>query len=215
MSEVKVFYVNELRECCYLLWDETKECVIVDPGMQNANENARLEKFITEKGLTPKMVLLTHAHFDHIMGLAFIEKRWGVPVMMNSADKRLLSDAEKYFKMWEAEAELPSAETIDVEDGQSISFGNTKILAIATPGHTRGGMSYYVPKDNLLFTGDTLFAGSIGRTDLPGGDYDQLMESLLDKLIPTVDRDATVLPGHGYSTTIVQELQNNPFLRYE
>ena len=98
---------------------------------------------------------------------------------------------------------------------QSISFGNTKILAIATPGHTRGGMSYYVPKDNLLFTGDTLFAGSIGRTDLPGGDYDQLMESLLDKLIPTVDRDATVLPGHGYSTTIVQELQNNPFLRYE
>lgn len=215
MSEVKVFYVNELRECCYLLWDETKECVIVDPGMQNANENARLEKFITEKGLTPKMVLLTHAHFDHIMGLAFIEKRWGVPVMMNSADKRLLADAEKYFKMWEAEVELPSAETIDVEDGQSISFGNTKILAIATPGHTRGGMSYYVPKDNLLFTGDTLFAGSIGRTDLPGGDYDQLMESLLDKLIPTVDRDATVLPGHGYSTTIVQELQNNPFLRYE
>ena len=76
-------------------------------------------------------------------------------------------------------------------------------------------MSYYVPKDNLLFTGDTLFAGSIGRTDLPGGDYDQLMESLLDKLIPTVDRDATVLPGHGYPTTIVQELQNNPFLRYE
>ena len=215
MSEVKVFYVNELRECCYLLWDETKECVIVDPGMQNANENARLEKFITEKGLTPKMVLLTHAHFDHIMGLAFIEKRWGVPVMMNSADKRLLADAEKYFKMWEAEAELPSAETIDVEDGQSISFGNTKILAIATPGHTRGGMSYYVPKDNLLFTGDTLFAGSIGRTYLPGGDYDQLMESLLDKLIPTVDRDATVLPGQGYSTTIVQELQNNPFLRYE
>ena len=215
MSEVKVFYVNELRECCYLLWDETKECVIVDPGMQNANENARLEKFITEKGLTPKMVLLTHAHFDHIMGLAFIEKRWGVPVMMNSADKRLLADAEKYFKMWEAEAELPSEETIDVEDGQSISFGNTKIMAIATPGHTRGGMSYYVPKDNLLFTGDTLFAGSIGRTDLPGGDYDQLMESLLDKLIPTVDRDATVLPGHGYSTTIVQELQNNPFLRYE
>lgn len=215
MSEVKVFYVNELRECCYLLWDETKECVIVDPGMQNANENARLEKFITEKGLTPKMVLLTHAHFDHIMGLAFIEKRWGVPVMMNSADKRLLADAEKYFKMWEAEAELPSTETIDVEDGQSISFGNTKILAIATPGHTRGGMSYYVPKDNLLFTGDTLFAGSIGRTDLPGGDYDQLMESLLDKLIPTVDRDATVLPGHGYPTTIVQELQNNPFLRYE
>lgn len=215
MSEVKVFYVNELRECCYLLWDETKECVIVDPGMQNANENARLEKFITEKGLTPKMVLLTHAHFDHIMGLAFIEKRWGVPVMMNSADKRLLADAEKYFKMWEAETELPSAETIDVEDGQSISFGNTKILAIATPGHTRGGMSYYVPKDNLLFTGDTLFAGSIGRTDLPGGDYDQLMESLLDKLIPTVDRDATVLPGHGYPTTIVQELQNNPFLRYE
>lgn len=215
MSEVKVFYVNELRECCYLLWDETKECVIVDPGMQNANENARLEKFITEKGLTPKMVLLTHAHFDHIMGLAFIEKRWGVPVMMNSADKRLLADAEKYFKMWEAEAELPSEETIDVEDGQSISFGNTKIMAIATPGHTRGGMSYYVPKDNLLFTGDTLFAGSIGRTDLPGGDYDQLMESLLDKLIPTVDRDATVLPGHGYPTTIVQELQNNPFLRYE
>ena len=215
MSEVKVFYVNELRECCYLLWDETKECVIVDPGMQNANENARLEKFITEKGLTPKMVLLTHAHFDHIMGLAFIEKRWGVPVMMKSADKKLLADAEKYFKMWEAEAELPSAETIDVEDGQSISFGNTKILAIATPGHTRGGMSYYVPKDNLLFTGDTLFAGSIGRTDLPGGDYDQLMESLLDKLIPTVDRDATVLPGHGYPTTIVQELQNNPFLRYE
>ena len=215
MSEVKVFYVNELRECCYLLWDETKECVIVDPGMQNANENARLEKFITEKGLTPKMVLLTHAHFDHIMGLAFIEKRWGVPVMMNSADKRLLADAEKYFKMWEAEAELPSAETIDVEDGQSISFGNTKILAIATLGHTRGGMSYYVPKDNLLFTGDTLFAGSIGRTDLPGGDYDQLMESLLDKLIPTADRDATVLPGHGYPTTIVQELQNNPFLRYE
>lgn len=215
MSEVKVFYVNELRECCYVVWDGTKECVIIDPGMQNRNENSRLEKFITEKGLTPKMVLLTHAHFDHIMGLAFVEKRWNVPVMMNDADKALLADAGKYFKMWESDAELPSMNTSTVENGDSLRIGQTEILAIATPGHTKGGMSYYIPKDNLLFTGDTLFAGSIGRTDLPGGDYDTLMESLLDKLIPTVDKDATVYPGHGYPTTIVQELQNNPFLRYE
>ena len=215
MSEIKPFYLNDLRECCYVLYDKTGECVIVDPGMQNENEQSRIEKFITANNLKPVKLLLTHGHFDHIMGVAFVIKRWNIPVYLNSYDLNLFSDAGKYFKMFDYSVEAPQGTTINVSDGDLIKFGDTELKAIASPGHTKGGMCYYCERDNYLITGDSLFAGSIGRTDLPGGDYDVLMESLLGRVLSSVSKEARVFPGHGPSTTVITELQNNPFLRYE
>src|SRR5574344_2751519 len=107
MSEIKTFYLNDLRECCYVLYDKTGECVVVDPGMQNANEQGRIEKFITANNLKPVKLLLTHGHFDHIMGVAFVVKRWNTPVYVNSSDKELLADAGKYFNMFGYSVDLP------------------------------------------------------------------------------------------------------------
>lgn len=215
MSEIKTFYLNDLRECCYISYDETGECVIVDPGMQNENEQRRIEKFITSSNLKPVKLLLTHGHFDHIMGVAYVVKQWNTPIYINPNDKNLIADAGKYFNMFGYSVDLPPMQTVDVSDGDIIRFGNTELKAMASPGHTKGGVCYYCEKDNYLFTGDSLFAGSIGRTDLPGGDYDELMESLLNRVLANVDKEAKVLPGHGPETTVIKELQNNPFLRYE
>lgn len=214
MTKIKVFYLNDIRECCYIIYDDSKECAIVDPGMQTDNECGRIEKFITENQLKPVMLLCTHGHFDHVMGNAFVSKRWNIPTYINPNDKQLLMDAGNYFKSFGYDLEQPPIETIDLHDGDEIKFGETILKVITTPGHTKGSVCFYCEKGNFILTGDTLFAGSIGRTDLPGGDYDQLMESLLDKVIK-VNKEARVLPGHGPESTIIVELQNNPFLRYE
>jgi Zn-dependent hydrolases, including glyoxylases len=214
MAKIKVFYVNDLRECCYIIYDETSECVIVDPGMQTNDECRRIEKFIDENNLKPVKLLCTHGHFDHIMGNDFVVKKWNIPTYINVNDKKLLENAEKYFDMFGYKIPQPPTNTIDLNDNDEVKFGNTILKVITSPGHTKGGVCFYCDKDNFILTGDSLFAGSIGRTDLPGGDYDELMESLLDKVV-RVDKDARVLPGHGPETTIINELQNNPFLRYE
>lgn len=214
MITVKAFYFNDIRECTYVAYDETKECVIVDPGCQTPAEQQRLVKFIEQNGLKPVKVLLTHGHFDHVMGAAFVQRQWGIPFYLNSEDKGQLERAQPYCQMFGLNIEQPPTETMDANDGDTIKFGNAELHVIHTPGHTRGCVCYYSLPDKIIFTGDSLFAGSIGRTDLPGGDYDALMESLLGKICK-LDPDMKVYPGHGPETTIAHELQTNPFLRYE
>ncbi|NCB27613.1 MAG: MBL fold metallo-hydrolase [Bacteroidia bacterium] len=163
-----------------------------------------------------KTIILTHGHFDHVMGNAFVVKTWGVKTYINPQDKPQLERAFSYGEMFGYSIEQPPADTIDVSDGDKIEFGNSYLKVITTPGHTRGGVCYYTeePENKIVFAGDSLFAGSIGRTDLPGGDYDDLMNSLLKKIVELGD-DYKVLSGHGPETTISHELSTNPFLRYE
>lgn len=216
MIQIKTFYFNDLRECTYLLWDETGETVIVDPGCHSDSEKERLVKFVESNNLKPVKILQTHGHFDHIMGNAFVAKKWNIETYIHPGDKGHLERAKQYTEMFGYTIEQPSANTIDLEDGGSIRFGNSELKIIHTPGHTRGGVCFYSHEEGNKFvlSGDTLFAGSIGRTDLPGGDYDELMESLLDKLV-RLGEEYRVLPGHGPETTIGEELRSNPFLRYE
>lgn len=212
--QIKTFYFNDLRECTYILWDDTCECVIVDPGCYSESENSRLEKFILENSLKPVMLLNTHGHFDHIMGNAFVSQKWNVKTYIHPDDKPHLERAVQYSNMFGYNVEAPSLDTVDLNDGDELKFGNSLLKVMTTPGHTRGGVSFYSETDKFVITGDALFAGSIGRTDLPGGDYDQLMESLLGKIIKLGD-DYSVYPGHGPATTIANEKNTNPFLRYE
>ncbi len=213
--QTKTFYVNDLRECCYIAYDHTGECVIIDPGLDTASEQQRVVDFIESNNLKPVKLLCTHGHFDHVMGNAFVTRTWHVPTYIHPLDKGQLERAQQYCQMFGYNIEQPPTDNIvEVEDGQRLNFGNTELRVIHTPGHTRGGVCYYCSEDEILFSGDTLFAGSIGRTDLPGGDYDQIMESLLHK-IATLPPDTRVFPGHGPETTIASEVTTNPFLRGE
>ena len=214
MTEIKSFYFNDLRECCYIVWDDTKECVIIDPGCFSANEQERLAKFIEQNNLKPVKLLNTHGHFDHIMGNAFVVSKWNIPSYIHKEDKHHLVRAKQYTEMFGYKIEQPPVDTIDLEDGAEIDFGKSTLRVLHTPGHSKGGVCLVSDTDRFVITGDSLFAGSIGRTDLPGGDYEQLMDSLLGKVAKLGD-DYKVYPGHGPSTTIGNELATNPFLRYE
>ena len=214
MIQVKTFYLNDLRECCHIVYDETGECVIIDPGCQTPGEQQRIVKFVKENGLKPVKLLCTHGHFDHVMGNAFVTRQWNIPTYIHPEDKGQLERAQQYCQMFGYTIEQPPFDTMDLKEDEKVTFGNSALEVIHTPGHTRGGVCFYSAPDKLIFTGDTLFAGSIGRTDLAGGDYDQLMNSLLKKVI-RVDPDSRVLPGHGPESTIAQEMHTNPFLRGE
>ncbi len=216
MIQTKTFYFNDLRECCYILWDESKKCVIIDPGCYTQSEKERLKKFIDSNELVPEKLLNTHGHFDHIMGNAFVAETWNVKTYIHSQDKPHLERTSYYSDMFGYKIDEPPLDTIDIEEGETITFGHSSVKVLHTPGHTRGGVCFYCEEEGNRFAvvGDCLFAGSIGRTDLPGGDYDDLMHSLLGKLCKLGD-DYRILPGHGPETTIGQELATNPFLRYE
>lgn len=212
MVHVKNFYFNDFRECCSVIWDETGECVIVDPGCGTEPEKASLYGFISGKDLKPVKILLTHAHFDHILGLADCAGKYGIPVYMHPAEKETLENNGYFAKAFGFEMPATDIRTTDIADGDMIRFGNTEFEVISTPGHTPGGVCYLDSKDRLLLSGDTLFAGTIGRTDQPGGDYDRLMGSIFSRLM-CLDGDIDVIPGHGPKTSIAEERVKNPFLQ--
>lgn len=212
MLDIKIFTFNELQEKCSVAWDETGECVIIDPGFADDAEKEMLYGFIAEKGLKPVKILLTHGHFDHTLGLRKCKADFGVPVFMHPDDREILKGNEFFRKTYGMIIPDTDVETEDIADGDRIRFGNTELEVIATPGHTRGCVCFLDGKDGILFSGDTLFAGSIGRTDHPGGDYDKLMESINGRLM-CLDGNIDVIPGHGPQTTIAGERMRNPFLQ--
>lgn len=210
--EIKSLYFNGLRECCYVVWDESLECVIIDPGFSNGNEFERLKKFINDKNLTPVKILLTHCHFDHVLGLEDARLYWNLPVYFDHKESDQLERAPRYSTMLGIETKPFSGEAIDIKDGDIIRFGSTQLQVISTPGHTEGGVCYYCREQEAIFTGDTLFAGSIGRTDHLGGNLEQLMNSITTKLM-TLDGQVRVYPGHGSKSDIAYERVTNPFLQ--
>jgi glyoxylase-like metal-dependent hydrolase (beta-lactamase superfamily II) len=211
MVNYKCFFFNDLRVACYLIWDDTRECVIVDPGCKDENELGRMEKFVEENSLIPVKILLTHGHFDHVMGVQGVADRWDLKAYIHPNDRNFALTAHESCSYFGFNMKPITCEIVNISDNSTIEFGTTKIKVIHTPGHTQGSVCYNYKKQKLLFCGDTLFAGSIGRTDLPGGNFDQLIESITQKLL-SLDSATRVMPGHGPETTIGYEYSTNPFL---
>lgn len=212
MIQIKCFYFNDFRECCSVIWDESGEGVIADPGCGSEDEKALLYDFIDKNGIKPVRILLTHGHFDHVLGLTDCAREYGIPSYMHPADAGILRTDDFFTRTYGFRMPVIDVGTTDIADGDTIVFGNNTVFeVIHTPGHTPGCVCYYDRADRLLLSGDTLFAGSIGRTDHPGGDYDRLMESIFTRLM-VLDPDVDVIPGHGPRTTIADERMKNPFL---
>ncbi len=211
MLKIGVLVFNCFSENTLVLSDETKECVIVDAGNYTPNEDAALTAYIEQNGLKPVMAVNTHGHVDHILGVQYVKDKYGVPFAISSKDSYLLDNAHDYAPMYGLSIDEAPVADIDLSQQKEIKFGNTVLKVIETPGHTIGHVCLYDEKDKILITGDTLFRESIGRTDLPGGDYSWIMRSILDKLIPLGD-DVRFYPGHGPESTIGHESIYNPFI---
>ena len=203
---------NPIQENTYIIWDSTLEAAIIDAGESSERECEIIDKFIAERGLKPTLAINTHGHFDHLMGVEHLQRKYGVRFALSSKDEFLLKGASVSAELFGVRAgDMPETIDIDLDGLESISFGHTELKVIPTPGHTPGHVALYEPTSGVLFTGDTLFRESIGRTDLPGGDYSWIMRSIIDKILPLGD-DVRIYPGHGEDSTIGHESMYNPFV---
>ena len=211
--KIKKFIFNPVEVNCYLLWDETKEAVLIDCGALFPAEKEELKNFVAENGLTIKHYLNTHLHFDHIFGNPFIEKEFGIACEANDGDwpwAETIAERVARFGLRYKE-NIPALGRV-LHDGDVITFGNQTLEAIHVPGHSPGSLAYYLRSENMLFSGDALFQGSIGRTDFADADFDTLITSIKEKLF-TLPDETVVYPGHAGTTTIGFEKQYNRFLK--
>jgi len=205
----EILPVGMLQCNCSIFGDEqSREAVVIDPG----DEIQRILAILEKHQLRVKAIVITHAHIDHIGGAAKLKAATGAPVYMNANDQPLSEHLDTQAS-WLGMA-TPEKTNIDVDarEGEKIALGPAEFHVLHTPGHTQGSISLWIPAENKLIAGDTLFLDSIGRTDLPGGDYQQILRSIHDKLLPLDDTTA-VIPGHGSNTTIGRERARNPFLQ--
>lgn len=210
MFKIAQFTFNPFGENTYAVWDDSLKAAIIDPGNSTATEDKALTDFIDSHSLSVELVLLTHGHFDHVAGVNLVKERYGARLAMHKADDYLLEAAPEQGKRYRLNIN-PMKVDCDLSEQMNIGFGNSVLDIIPTPGHSRGGVSFYSPEQKVLFTGDTLFRESIGRTDLEGGDYDQIMDSILYKLLP-LGEDVQFFAGHGPESTISHETLYNPFV---
>jgi hydroxyacylglutathione hydrolase len=211
MISLKTFVFNDFNVNTFVLYDDTKECVIIDPGCNNEKQQKELTGFITSQALLPLMLINTHGHIDHIAGNRFVKSTYKIPLAVHEKDLYLLENAFQYAEFFAFDAEQPPAPDIFLKEGDTIRFGDAAISVLHVPGHSPGSIVLYSKASYLLIAGDVLFRGSIGRTDLPGGDYNILIKGITEKLM-TLPRETTVHPGHGPATTIGLEYDTNPFL---
>jgi len=210
--EVAVFTFNEFSENTYLLYDATKACIIVDPGCNSREEQALFSDFIESNGLTPVKLINTHCHIDHVLGNRYVFEKYGLELIAHQAEIPVLKAADISSKIYQINYD-PSPEISSfLEEGEFVEFGETKLEVLFTPGHSPGSISFYHKESKQLIGGDVLFQGSIGRTDLPGGDFDTLISSIKNKIFPLGD-EVIVYSGHGPSTTVGNEKKLNPFLQ--
>ena len=212
MILTEYFTFNLFQERCSLVWDREGNCAIIDPGFSTTEEKNELYSFIQSRNLNVKAVLLTHGHFDHIYGVAEAAKDFGAPIYMHPADEVIIKEANPMLcNVYDLVLPSEFGEYTSVKEGDVIEVGSLRFEVIETPGHTPGGVCYLERNEKILFSGDTLFAGCIGRTDNQWADYDSLMSGIFTKLME-LDGDITVIPGHGPETSIATERTTNPFL---
>jgi glyoxylase-like metal-dependent hydrolase (beta-lactamase superfamily II) len=211
MINLHYFTFNGFQENTYVLYDETKECVIIDPGCYSNEEQQTLVSFVTKNGLKPVKLLNTHCHIDHVLGNSFVANKFNIGLEMHEKDLPTLHATPEYGHLYGFNIEESPEPTALLEEGDKVKFGNSELEVIFAPGHCTGHIVFLARDEKFMVSGDVLFYGSIGRTDLPGGDYNTLINSIKTKLLP-LDDDYKVYSGHGPMTSIGFERENNPFL---
>lgn len=211
--KVSRFVFNMFGVNTYVVWDpESHEAAIIDPGMIDEAEERALDTFIEREKLNPVMLLNTHSHLDHIFGNAHIKTKYGLDIKAHTADRFLADDVEgQARKFGGLYSKASIGIDLELNDGDTLYLGKEQIEVIAVPGHSPGGVAFYCPDSGFVITGDALFAGSIGRTDLPGGDYARLIASIRSRLL-SLPPSTVILPGHGGESTIEHETHSNPYL---
>lgn len=211
MLKIEKFVVNPLQENSFVLFDETGECIFVDPGFHFDLERDEIRSFIGDHHLTPVMIANTHAHFDHIMGVEFIRNEFNIPFKIHRDDRFWIDNATEQAGMFGFEMGPVQSPDFFFSENESVKFGNTELRIIHIPGHSPGHVVFYSEKEKILIAGDVLFYGSIGRTDLPGGNYQVLISGIKDKLF-RLPEETKVFCGHGPETKLSIEKSSNPFL---
>ena len=211
---IKIFEFNPIAVNTYVLYDETGECVIVDAACFFPNEQQELLSFINENKLVVKHLINTHLHFDHVFGINFIEEQFDVRMKAHKADEFLLATMQQQMAMFGFPANGTYIPTIGeyIDEDDVVEFGNQKLSIMSVPGHSPGSIVFYNKEKDIVVSGDVLFNGSIGRTDLPKGDHNLLIDGIKRKLL-TLPTNTVVYPGHGPATTIKDEMRMNPFLQ--
>ena len=212
MIQIQGFVFNPFEENTYILYDETKECIIIDPGCSNPSEQADMVQFIKDENLKPAKLLNTHCHIDHVFGNSFIAKKYNLGLEIHKEDLQTLHSLPQVSHLYGLKAEESVEPSVFLNEGDKIKFGNSSLDILFTPGHSPGSICFVSHEDKFVIGGDVLFHGSIGRTDLPGGNHETLLNSIREKLF-VLDDDFTVFPGHGGETAIGFEKKNNPFLQ--
>lgn len=211
MINVKSFTCNPYQENSYLLFDESLECVIIDPGMYSGDEQNAVLKFIAEKKLKPVLLLNTHCHIDHVLGNKFIYDTYGLLPQFHQGEEIMLNSVVSYAPQMGIRYEVSPLPEIYLPESGNIEFGDSVLEIIFAPGHSPAHLCFYSRDDNFVIGGDVLFYQSIGRTDLPGGNHPQLIKNIKEKFF-TLPDDCKVYCGHGPATTIGYEKKHNPFL---
>lgn len=212
MLTVRTFTFNPVQENTYVLYNEKKECCIIDPGCYFKKEQQELKDFIENTGLRPMLLLNTHCHLDHVFGNKFVHDTWGLKLHIHTEEKPVLDFAPTSGEMWQLPFENYEGEIIFIKEGSSVGVGRDELEIRFTPGHSPGHVCFYDEMDGFAISGDVLFNGSIGRTDLPGGDFDTLINSIQTQLFTMPDQ-TKIYCGHGPMTTIGLEKMNNPFVK--
>lgn len=212
MFLTKSFTFNPVQENSYVLYNESKKCIIIDPGCYFEHEKEELFSFIKSNGLIPVMLINTHCHLDHVFGNKAVAEKYDLQLQAHALEKEVLELAPTSGLMYELPFDNYSGEITWLEEGDTISLDADTLEIIHVPGHSPGSLCFYCKAQKFLIGGDVLFQSSIGRSDIPGGDGDALVRNIKSKLFPLPD-DVVVYPGHGPATTIGAEKKSNPFLQ--
>lgn len=210
MMEVKSFTFNDYQENTYLVIKDGK-CIIIDPGNYYDNENAEIKNFIEDNSLSPLFILITHVHIDHVLGIKYLSDEYSIDTYIPKSELDFHNNMINYASMFGFDKYDHQNNIKLIDDSSKLSFNEVPIEILSLPGHSPGHLGFYFRENKICFSGDVLFKNSIGRTDLPGGSHDVLIESIKNKLFLLRDDD-TIFPGHGPITTIIEEKKNNPFL---
>ncbi len=212
MIHVQGFTFNPFMENTFVLYDDTKECVIVDPGCYETDEREALFDLISKEELTPVKLINTHCHLDHVLGNKAVAEKYDIGLYINPEEKMLLDAAPNYAPAYGFRYDGSPEPTGHLKEGEILTFGDSAMDIIFAPGHSPGHVALYAKEEGILIGGDILFEGGIGRTDLPGGDHATLIRNIKEKVL-TLPGGTTVYPGHGGATTVDDERRSNPFLQ--
>jgi hydroxyacylglutathione hydrolase len=212
MLSIKSFEFSPIQENTYILYNEFNDCVIIDPGCYYDAEKDELVAFITENKLKPLMLINTHCHLDHVFGNKMVAEKFGLTLQIHEKEKAVLAFAPTNGLMYEMPFDNYEGDFILLNEGDTIKMGEDELAILLTPGHSPGSLSFYSAANKFVLAGDVLFKNSVGRSDLPGGNHEQLIKSIKDKLLP-LPNETIVYSGHGPATTIGEEKKYNPYLQ--